>query len=134
MLNLLLASLATGILFGAMDAAINANPYARRLNTVYEPVAKTEINAVAGSLIDLVYGVVIVLVYLQLAPALPGATGLAKGLALGLGMWFFRVVMSAATTWMTHRVPPALLAYQLVTGLAEMLVLGAVVGLLVRLG
>ena len=133
MLNLILASFATGVLFGAMDAAINANPYARGLNAVYAPVARTEINVVAGSLIDLAYGVVIVLVFVQLAPALPGATGLAKGLTLGVGMWFFRVVMSAATTWMTHRVPPALLAYQIVTGLFEMLVLGAVVGLLVRL-
>ena len=133
MLNILLASLATGVLFGAMDAGINANPYARRLNAVYEPVAKTEINAVAGSLIDLVYGVVIVLVFVQLAPALPGETGLAKGLTLGAGMWFFRVVMSVATSWMTHRVPLALLVYQLLTGLAEMLVLGAAVGLLVRL-
>ena len=134
MLNLFLASVVTGVLFGAMDALIHANPYARRLNAVYAPVAKADVNAVAGSLIDLVYGVVIAFVFVQLAPALPGATGLAKGLALGVGMWFFRVVMSAATTWMTYRVPPALLVYQVLTGLAEMLALGAVVGLLVRLG
>ncbi len=133
MLNLILVSLLTGVLFGAMDALINANALARRLGAVYAPVAKAEINAPVGVVIDLVYGVVITLVFVQFASALPGASGLAKGLALGMGMWFFRVVMSVVTTWMTHRVPPALLGYQLVTGLGEMLVLGAVVGTLVRM-
>ena len=129
MLNLVIVSLATGVLFGAMDAAINANPLAQRLNAAYAPVARTGINVPAGIVIDLLYGFVIAGVFVLLAPSLPGAAGVTKGLALGLGIWFFRVVMAVATTWMTHRVPPALLAYQLVTGLGEMLVLGAFVGL-----
>lgn len=132
-LNLVLAGLVTGLLFGAMDAVFNANPPARRLHAVCAPVAKGETDAVAGSLIDLASGLVIAQVYVQLAPSLPGGAGLAKGMALGLGIWIFRVVMSVATTWMTHRVPPARLTYQLATGLAEMLVLGATVGLMVRL-
>lgn len=125
-----LASLALGLLFAVLDVAINANPLARRLHAVYAPVAKTSVNPAAGITIDLAYGVAIAGVFVLLAPALPGDGGLAKGFSLGLGMWFFRVVMSVATTWMTHRVPPALLVYQLVTGLGEMLALGAVAGLL----
>ena len=134
MLNVVLVSVGAGLLFGAMDALINANPLARRLNAVYSPVVKSDINAPAGIAIDLAYGFVIVGVFALLAASLPGETGVLKGLALGLGLWFFRVVMSVTTTWMTHRVPPALLGYQLLTGLAEMLVLGGFVGLLLRLG
>ena len=133
MLNFVLVSVGAGLLFGVMDAVINANPLAQRLNAAYAPVMKTDINAAAGIAIDLAYGLVIAAVFLLLAPSLPGETGLMKGLSLGVGLWFFRVVMSVATTWMTHRVPAALLGYQLVTGLAEMLVLGAFLGLLLRL-
>lgn len=134
MLNFVLVSLAAGLLFGTMDALINANPLGQRLNAVYAPVMKKDINAAAGIAIDLAYGFVIAGVFVMLAGSLPGDSGLTKGLALGLGIWFFRVVMSVATTWMTHRVPASLLAYQLATGLAEMLVLGGFVGLLLRLG
>ena len=134
MLNFVLVSTGAGFLFGVMDALINANPLAQRLSAAYAPVMKTDINAAAGIVIDLVYGFVIAGVFVLLATSLPGETGILKSLALGVGIWFFRVVMSVATTWMTHRVPPALLGYQLVTGLAEMLVLGAFVGGLIRLG
>lgn len=41
--------------------------------------------------------------------------------------------MSVATTWMTLKVPPALLVYQRAAERAEMLVLGAFVGLAVCL-
>lgn len=133
MLNFVLVSLGAGVLFGAMDAVINANPLAQKLYAVYAPVAKTEVNAAAGIAIDLAYGVVIAGIFWLIASALPGQTGLAKGLALGLGIWFFRVVMSVASTWMTQNVPPALLGYQLATGFAEMLVVGGFVGALLRL-
>jgi hypothetical protein len=128
-MQFLLISIAAGLAFGVLDAVINANPLARRLSAVYAPLAKTRVNALAGIVIDLAYGFVIAAVFLELAPALPGASGLAKGIALGAGIWFFRVVMAVASTWMTQRVPPALLGYQLVTGLGEMLVVGGIVGL-----
>ncbi|MEJ2034899.1 MAG: hypothetical protein P8X69_01875, partial [Maritimibacter sp.] len=86
----------------------------------------------AGIVIDLVYGFVIAGIFVLLHAALPGQLGLVKGLSLGLGIWFFRVVMSVATIWMTQQVPPALLQYQLATGLAEMLILGAFLGVMLR--
>jgi hypothetical protein len=131
--NFVLVSLGTGLLFGVMDALINANPLAIRLHAVYAPIAKTQVNAPAGIAIDLAYGFVIAGVFALLSPALPGQSGLMKGLALGLGLWFFRVVMAVASTWMTQNVPPALLGYQLSTGLAEMLILGAFVGLFLHM-
>ncbi|MEJ2001363.1 MAG: hypothetical protein P8X77_08205 [Maritimibacter sp.] len=132
MLNFVLVSLGTGVLFGVMDGVINANPLAQRLNAVYAPIAKTGINMPAGIVIDLVYGFVIAGIFVLLHAALPGQSGLVKGLSLGLGIWFFRVVMSVATIWMTQQVPPALLQYQLATGLAEMLILGAFLGVMLR--
>ncbi len=132
LVNLALASLGAGVLFGVMDAALHANPLAQRLHADYAPIAKAEVNAVAGVAIDLVYGLVLVLVFRQIAPVLPGTGGVMAGLVFGLGVWFFRVVMSVATTWMTLRIRLALLVYQLSTGLAEMLVLGAFLGSVVE--
>lgn len=132
LVNLALASLGAGVLFGVMDAALHANPLAQRLHADYAPIAKAEVNAVAGVAIDLVYGLVLVLVFRQIAPVLPGTGGVMAGLVFGLGVWFFRVVMSVATTWMSLRIRPALLVYQLSTGLAEMLVLGAFLGSVVE--
>jgi len=57
------ASNARGVLFGAMDALINATPLARRLHSVYAPVAKTSVNALAGIVIDLACGFVIAAVF-----------------------------------------------------------------------
>ncbi len=132
MLNFVLVSLGAGVLFGVMDGVINANPLAQRLNAVYAPIAKTGINMPAGIVIDLVYGFVIAGIFVLLHAALPGQSGLVKGLSLGLGIWFFRVVMSVATIWMTQQVPPALLQYQLANGLVEMLILGAFLGVMLR--
>ncbi len=133
MLNFVIVSVFAGLLFGVMDGLINANPMARRLYSVYQPIAKTTINVPAGIAIDLAYGVIMAAIFWLISAALPGETGLVKGLHYGLIMWFFRVVMNVATTWMTQRVPGRLLAYQLITGLAEMLILGAVYGAFLRI-
>jgi hypothetical protein len=44
-------------------------------------------------------------------------------------IWFFRVVMYAASTWMMYRVPDQTIVYILITGLIEMMVLGVLFGL-----
>ena len=49
MVRYVIVSVVSGILFGVLDAATNANPLAQRLNAVYRPIARTSINAVAGS-------------------------------------------------------------------------------------
>ena len=48
MVTYIIVSIISGILFGAMDGFINANPLARRLYEVYQPIAKTSINVPAG--------------------------------------------------------------------------------------
>ncbi len=128
----LVVSVAGGFLFGVMDGAINANPYARRLYAVYEPIARTSINAPAGIAIDLAYGFIMAGLFLVLYPSLPGGAGVTKGLSFGVIAWFFRVVMSVASSWMMFTVPSNVLLYSLVTGLAEMLVLGVLFGWTLR--
>ena len=86
-------------------------------------------NVPAGIVIDLVYGFVLAGVFLLLRQSLPGQSGLVKGLSFGLLVWFFRVVMSAASSWIMFNVPARALLYTLATGLAEMLILGMVYGL-----
>jgi hypothetical protein len=122
----------SGILFGALDALINANPLAQRLFQVYQPIARTSVNALAGVVIDLVYGFVMAGVFLLLYESLPGASGLLKGVSFALITWFFRVVMTVASQWMMFRVPARTLLYSLVGGLAEMLVLGILYGMTLK--
>lgn len=129
MIRYIVVSVVSGILFGTMDGIINANPFAQRLYEVYKPIARTSINAPAGLVIDLAYGFILAAVFLLLYNSLPGETGWLKGVSFACLVWFLRVVMSAASQWMTYMVPGAALGYTLLTGLGEMLVLGLLYGL-----
>ncbi len=124
----LVISLVGGSVFGVLDGVINGNPLARELLAVYEPIARTSIDVPAGVIIALVYGFALAGMVVLLSASVPGASGLAKGLSFGLGLWFVRVVMGAASTWMMFEVPAATIAYSVAAGLAEMLVLGVLYG------
>jgi hypothetical protein len=130
----LLASIASGILFGILDGVINANPLAQRLYRAYSPIMKKSINILAGVGIDLAYGFIMAAIFLLLYQSLPGETGLVKGLSFGLLAWFFRVLMSAASSWVMFDVPASLIIYNLMTGLAEMDLIGLLYGLILKPG
>jgi len=132
MTTYIIISIISGILFGLLDALINANPLAQRLYEVYKPIAKTALNPLAGIVIDLVYGFVMAGVFLLLFNSLPGATGLIKGLSFAVLTWFFRVVMSVASQWVMYKIPVRTLLYSLVAGLGEMLILGVLYGLTLK--
>jgi hypothetical protein len=132
MTTYIIISIASGILFGILDGLINANPVAQRLYSVYKPIARTSLNPMAGIVIDLAYGFIMAAVFLVLYKSLPGEAGIVKGLSFAILAWFFRVVMSAASTWMMFIVPVRTLAYNLFAGLAEMLVLGIIYGLTLK--
>ena len=134
MWNYLWVSVVTGVLFGILDGLINANPVARRLYEAFEPIARDSLNAVAGLLIDLLYGFALAGLFLLLYRSLPGDPGWLKGLSLGAIVWFFRVLMSVASQWMMFRVPLATLGYTLLAGLAEMLIIGFFIGLTLKHG
>jgi hypothetical protein len=129
LLRYIIVSIISGILFGILDALINANPIAQRLYQVYKPIAKTTLNPILGILIDLVYGFAMAAIFILLSDSLPGSVGLLKGISFALMAWFFRVVMSAASQWMMYTVPGRILLYTLAAGLGEMLVLGIMYGL-----
>ena len=105
MLRYIIVSLMSGILFGVLDGAINANPLAQRLYAVYQPIARPSINPFAGVVIDLVYGFVMAGLFLLLYQSLPGETAWVKGLSFGVLAWFFRVVMYAASQWIMFSIP-----------------------------
>lgn len=132
MLPFVLVGAGSGVLFGIMDGVINANPLARRLMSVYKPIARTSINPIVGMGIDLLYGFAMAGIFLVLRASLPGQTGLLKGVSFGLMAWFFRVAMRTASDSMMFRIPPATTLYGLATGLAEMLVIGILYGLALR--
>lgn len=128
----IIVGIVSGILFGILDGVINANPLAQRLHQVYKPIARTSVNPLAGIVIDLVYGLVMAGVFMLLYASLPGGTGLVKGVSFALLVWFFRVVMYALSHWVMFNVPVEGLLYSVITGLGEMLILGAVYGLTLK--
>ncbi len=134
MTRYLIVGIVSGVLFGILDGLINGNALARRLYAVYRPMARTVINVKAGIVIDLAYGFIMAGVFLLLYQSLPGSGGLAKGASFGVLVWFFRVVMAAASQWVMFKVPAGAVAYSLVTGLAEMLILGLLYGLTLKPG
>jgi hypothetical protein len=132
MIKYIVISIFSGILFGVMDGLINANPLAQKLYEVYKPIAKTSINAPVGVIIDLVYGFALAGLFLLLYNSLPGELGLLKGISFACLVWFFRVAMSVASSWMMFNVPVTALLYTAATGLAEMLILGILYGLTLK--
>jgi hypothetical protein len=132
MIRYIIVSAVGGVLFGIMDGLINANPLAQRLLEVYKPIARTSINVPIGLVIDLAYGFIMAAIFLLLYNSLPGETGLVKGLSFAGLAWFFRVVMYAASQWMTVQVPVGAVLYILVAGLVEMLILGMLYGLTLK--
>lgn len=132
MIRYIIVSLASGVLFGILDGLLNANPLARKLYEVYQPITRTSINVPAGVVIDLVYGFVLAGVFLLLYNSLPGDAGLVKGLSFAIMVWFFRVVMYAASQWMMVNISAGAIVYTLAAGLVEMLILGLLYGLTLK--
>ncbi len=130
MLRQVLVGLLAGVVFLALDGLLNANPLARRLYSAYQPIARPAVNALAGSAIDLAYGVILAFVFVMLRASLPGQTSLAKALSFGLFVWFLRVVMRVGGEWVMTVVPARVHAYTLVTGLVQALIVAAVLALL----
>ena len=129
MITYLLVSIASGILLAILDVAINANPLARRLFEVYQPIARTSFNPIVGVLIDLMYGFFLTMLFLLLYISLPGTTGIFKGIIFAIVVWFLRVFMSAASQWVMFNIPIKTLLYSLLAGLGQMLALGILYGL-----
>jgi uncharacterized membrane protein YraQ (UPF0718 family) len=103
MFRYLLVSLGSGLLFGVLDALLNANPLAVRLFAVYKPIARSSVNPLAGMAIDIAYGFIMAGIFL--------------------------VVMQAASTWIMFEVPLQTIGYSLAAGLLEMVLIGLLYGL-----
>jgi hypothetical protein len=125
-------SILSSILFAILDGVINANPLARKYYEIYQPIAKTSLNPVAGILIDLVFGFIMAGVFVILYNSIPGETGLIKGVSFAVMVWFFRVVMVVASQLMMYITPVKTLLYTLVAGFGEMLILGLLYGLTLK--
>lgn len=119
------------MVFAILDGLLNANPVAQRVYAAYRPIARQSVNAPLGFSFDIISGVVMAALFVVLMPALPGGS-VAKGLAFGLMVWFFRVAMGVAGQAVMFNIPGSALAYTLVTGLVEMSILGVLYGIALR--
>jgi len=127
MLRQILVGLAAGVAFLVLDGVLNANPLAQQLYAAYQPIARPGVNAAAGSVIDLAYGVVLAWLFAVLRESLPGRTSVAKALSFGLVVWFLRVCMRVAGEWVTTVVPARVHAYTLVAGLIQILIVAGLI-------
>ena len=125
----ILVGLAAGVVFLVLDGLLNANPLAQQLYAAYSPIARRSVNAVAGSLIDLAYGLILVVVFVTLRHCLPGRTRMTKAMSFGAMVWFLRVVMRVAGDWVVTTVPVSAHAYSLLAGLVQMLLVAGVIAL-----
>ncbi|HEX2393980.1 MAG TPA: hypothetical protein VHI78_01470 [Bacteroidales bacterium] len=130
MVSYVISSIVGGLIFGILDAIINANPFGSKLMQFYKPLARQKINAPAGLVIDLIYGFIISAVFLLICSILPTGSGFLKGVIYGLIMWFFRVVMGVLSNHIMLNVPLKTSIYILLTGLVEMIILGVINGLI----
>ena len=130
MLRQILVGLVAGLAFLVLDGVLNANPLAQKLYAAYQPIARVSINAVAGSVIDLVYGVLLVLLFVVLHASLPGQTNLTKALSFALVVWLLRVVMRVAGEWVMTVVPARVHAYTLGAGLLQLVLVACIIALL----
>ncbi len=127
MLRQIVVGLVAGIVFLVLDGVLNANPLAQRLYAAYQPILRPGANALAGSVVDLAYGLVLVWLFSTLWTSLPGATSLTKALSFGLMVWFLRVCMRVAGEWVMTVVPVPVHAYTLAAGLVQALVVAAII-------
>ncbi len=127
-IRVFLVGLSVGLVFAVLDGVLNANAVAQRLYAVYRPIARESVNAPLGLAFDLISGVVMAMLFVALAPALPGGPFL-QGIGFALIAWFFRVAMGVAGQAVMFKVPPAALGYTLAAGLVEMAILGSILGL-----
>jgi hypothetical protein len=130
MTRLLIVGLVAGTAFLVTDGILHANPLARRLYAVYRPIARPSVNSLAGSVVDLVYGVVLTALFAILRQRLPGETGLEKAMSFGAMVWFLRVGMRVAGEWVTTTVPAPTHAYTLVAGLVQILLVSIIIAVL----
>jgi len=130
MLRQVLVGVVAGVAFLILDGVINANPLAQRLYAVYQPIARPSVNALAGSAIDLAYGVVLAGLFATLRTSLPGHTTITKALSYSLLVWFLRVCMRVAGEWVMTVVPAQVHAYTLVAGLVQVLLVVGIIALL----
>jgi len=132
MIRFIIISIFGGIIFAILDGIINANPLAQKFMESYTPIAKASINMPVGILIDLFYGFMMCGIFLLLYNSLPSGNPVIKGLIYGLIIWFFRVLMSVLTTYMTLQIPVKTLVYILLTGLLEVIIIGIFYGLTIK--
>lgn len=123
--------LLAGMVLAGLDALINVNPLAQRYYAAYRPIMRQSVNAGLGVSLDIVFGLIMGILFMALTPALP-AGWISRGLAFGLIAWFFRTAMGAASHAVIFEVPIEAPLYTLATGLAEMLVLGLIYGALLK--
>jgi hypothetical protein len=130
MLRQVFVGLVAGVALLVLDGIVNANALAQRLYAAYQPIARQSVNALAGSAIDLAFGVILAWLFSALRTSLPGRSSVTKGLSFGVMVWFLRVCMRVAGEWIVTVVPVDVHAYTLAAGFVQVLIVSAIIAVL----
>ena len=131
-LRILWVGLVVGVAFIILDAVLHANPLGARALEFYLPIAREGTLIPVGIASDLVSGFLIVLFFGLFRTALPGSSGVGKGVIFGLIVSYLRVAMNVAASYTMFRMPVTSALYTLASGTFEMTFLGFLTGLLYR--
>ncbi len=123
-MRFVIVAFVSGLLLGALDALLQGNPLARESLSLFIPLARDQVNVLAGLGLDLFYGFALAGIFVLLHPSLPGKTGTVKGISFAVLAWFLKIFMNQAAQWLVFPLTASAVAYELAAGLVEMLAVG----------
>lgn len=133
MRQILITGVFSGMLLILFDGIINGNSFARKILSVYNPIARESIRILPAILINFMYGFFFAFLYFNTVSFLPGNHFLLKGLCFGILIWTLRVLMPSLSHWIMFKIPIKTIIYTSVTGLFEMVVTGIFYGFSAKL-
>ena len=87
MLRYIIVGLASGLLFAILDGVIHANPLARKLYAVYQPIARTSLNPLVGLAIDIAFGFIMAIVFLLIRSTRARSQSIGKNIPFWTAFW-----------------------------------------------
>ena len=123
-----LLMLASGVMSGFFSVAVFKLPIFVSDSTLW----RREFNPALSILLDITYGIILAGLFNLLYMSIPGK-GVLKGIAFGLIIWFFKVVMAMGSIRVMFNVSDKILVYWTFSGLLELLVIGSVLGIFYKI-
>jgi hypothetical protein len=118
----------SGMISGFFSVAVFKLPMFVSDSTLW----RKEFNPALSILLDISYGIILAGLFNLIYMSMPGK-GVVRGIAFGLIIWFFKVVMAMGSIRVMFNVSDKILVYWTCTGLLEFLMVGMVLGIFYKI-